>query len=88
MLIAAPLTGARAVLAGLPILTAQNMAKPHRGRSYPAGRRSDKFLMLLTIVLTVVADLTIAIGTGVAIGLALRLQRRKMPPADWTPPER
>jgi SulP family sulfate permease len=39
-------------------------------------------------VLTVVADLTIAIGTGVALGLALRLRRRNVPPADWTPPER
>lgn len=90
MAVAAPLAGALALpaLAGLLILTAWNMAEPHRWRAYLAERRSDKFLMLLTMVLTVVADLTIAIGTGVAIGLALRLQRRKAPPADWTPPER
>ena len=90
MLIAAPLAGALTLpaLAGLLILTAWNMAEPHRWRAYLAERRSDKFLLVLTMVLTVVADLTIAIGTGVAIGLALRLQRRKVPPADWTPPER
>jgi SulP family sulfate permease len=39
-------------------------------------------------VLTVVADLTVAIGTGVAIGLALRLRRRNVPPSDWSAPER
>ncbi len=90
MLVAAPLAGALALpaLAGLLILTAWNMAEPHRWRSYLAERRSDQVLMLLTMVLTVVADLTIAIGTGVAIGLALRLQRRQTPPADWTPPDR
>ena len=90
MLVAAPLAGGLALpaLAGLLILTAWNMAEPHRWRAYLAERRSDQFLMALTMVLTVVADLTIAIGTGVAIGLALRLQRRKAPPADWTPPER
>ena len=90
MLVAAPLAGQLALpaLAGLLILTAWNMAEPHRWRAYLAERRADQFLMLLTMVLTVVADLTIAIGTGVALGLALRLQRRKVPPADWTPPDR
>ncbi|MBA4490218.1 SulP family inorganic anion transporter [Paracoccus sp. S1E-3] len=90
MLVAAPLAGRLALpaLAGLLMLTAWNMAEPHRWRAYLAERRSDQFLMILTMVLTVVADLTIAIGTGVAIGLALRLQRRKAPPADWTPPDR
>ncbi|MFD1883126.1 SulP family inorganic anion transporter [Paracoccus pacificus] len=90
MLVAAPLAGRLALpaLAALLILTAWNMAEPHRWRAYLAERRSDQFLMLMTMVLTVVADLTIAIGAGVAIGLALRLQRRKVPPADWTPPDR
>jgi sulfate permease, SulP family len=40
------------------------------------------------MLLTVLADLTVAIGVGVALGLALRLHRRNVPPADWTPPER
>lgn len=88
MAVAAPLAGALALpaLAGLLILTAWNMAEPHRWRAYLTEPRADQFLMVLTMVLTVVADLTIAIGTGMAIGLALRFYRRKVPPADWTPP--
>jgi len=90
MLVAAPLAGylAMPALAALLILTAWNMSEPHRWRGYLNERRSDQFLMLLTLVLTVVADLTVAIGVGVAIGLALRLWRRDVPPSDWTPPDR
>lgn len=88
MLIAAPLAGylAMPALAGLLILTAWNMSEPHRWAGYLRGRRSDQFLLVLTLVLTVVADLTIAIGVGVAVGLALRLQRRDVPPSDWDVP--
>lgn len=87
MLIAAPLAGYMAMpsLAGLLILTAYNMSEPHRWAGYLRQRRSDLFLLLLTMVLTVVADLTVAIGVGVAIGMALRLQRRNAPASDWTP---
>nr|WP_280520432.1 SulP family inorganic anion transporter [Phaeobacter sp. J2-8] len=90
MLLAAPLAGylAMPALAGLLILTAWNMSEPHKWRGYLQERRSDQFLLLLTMVLTVFADLTIAIGVGVALGLALRLRRRKVPPSDWTPRER
>jgi SulP family sulfate permease len=35
----------------------------------------DRLLLLLTFVLTVVVDLTVAIGTGVALGLLLRFLR-------------
>ena len=90
MLIAAPLAGylAMPALAGLLILTAWNMSEPHRWVGYLKERRSDRFLLVLTLVLTVVADLTVAIGVGVAIGLALRLQRRDIPPSDWDVPSR
>lgn len=90
MLVAAPLAGKLALpaLAGLLILTAWNMSEPHKWRGYASGRRSDKFLLVLTLVLTVVADLTVAIGVGVALGLALRLRRRDAPPPGWTPPDR
>lgn len=90
MLIAAPLAGylAMPALAGLLILTAWNMSEPHRWSSFPKDRRSDQFLLALTLVLTVAADLTIAIGVGVAVGLALRLQRRDIPPSDWDIPSR
>jgi sulfate permease, SulP family len=44
---------------------------------------------VLTLVLTVFADLTVAIGVGVSIGLALRLRRRNAGmEKDWTPPDR
>jgi SulP family sulfate permease len=90
MMVAAPLAGYMAMpaLAALLILTAWNMSEPHKWRGYLAGRASDRFLLLLTMVLTVIADLTVAIGVGVALGLALRMRRRKVPPSDWSEPER
>lgn len=90
MMLAAPLAGylAMPALAGLLLVTAWNMSEPHRWAGYLAGRRSDRFLLVLTLVLTVAADLTVAIGLGVAVGLALRLQRRGVPPSDWEAPRR
>ncbi|MDK3073929.1 SulP family inorganic anion transporter [Sedimentitalea sp. JM2-8] len=90
MVVAAPLAGGLAMpaLAGLLILTAWNMSEPHKWRGYLKNRRSDRFLLILTLVLTVVADLTVAIGVGVAVGLAMRLQRRDVPAADWDKPRR
>ena len=90
MLVAAPLAGylAMPALAGLLILTAWNMSEPHKWKSYLSAPRADQFLLLLTLVLTVVADLTVAIGVGVSAGLAIRLRRRNVPPADWETPER
>ncbi|CAN0223768.1 unnamed protein product, partial [Chrysoparadoxa australica] len=68
MLVAAPLAGKLAMpaLAGLLILTAWNMSEPHKWRGYMSGRRSDVVLLGLTLVLTVLADLTVAIAVGVA----------------------
>ena len=90
MLLAAPLAGYMAMpaLAGLLILTAWNMSEPHRWPGYLKERRSDRFLLVLTLALTVLTDLTIAIGVGVAMGLALRLHRRDVPPSDWQAPDR
>ncbi len=90
MLVAAPLAGylAMPALAGLLILTAWNMSEPHRWGEYLRARPSDRFLMALTLVLTVLTDLALAIGVGVGVGLALRMLRRDVPPDDWQPPER
>ncbi len=90
MMVAAPLVGylAMPALAGLLVLTAWNMSEPHKWRSYLRDRRADQALLLLTLVLTVLADLTVAIGVGVALGLALRMQRRDIPPSDWADPDR
>jgi len=90
MMVAAPLAGylTMPALAGLLILVAWNMSEPHRWRGYLSVRRSDQFLLVLTLVLTVVVDLTVAIGLGVAIGLALRLKRRNIPSPEWETPDR
>jgi len=89
MLLAAPLAGylAMPALAALLLLTAWNMSEPHRWRGYLKDRRSDQILLAMTFLLTVLADLTVAIGVGVAVGLALRLARRDVPEAEWTPPK-
>jgi SulP family sulfate permease len=87
MMLAAPLAGYLALpaLSGLLLLTAWNMSEPHRWGAYLRGRRSDVALLLITLVLTVLTDLTVAIGTGIALGLALRLSRRGVEDPDWTP---
>lgn len=90
MLFAAPLAGylPMPALAGLLILTAWNMSEPHKWAGYLTDRRSDQFLMLVTMTMTVAVDLTVAIGVGVALGLAIRLRRRIRPASDQTTPEK
>lgn len=75
-------------LAALLIVTAWLMSEPARWgerMKLPAG---DRTLLFLTMILTVVADLTIAIAVGTVAGLALRLARRNVEPAEWTPSDR
>ncbi len=85
MLLAAPLAGYLALpaLAGLLLITAWNMSEPHKWRSYWAEPVEQRALLVLTLVLTVVADLTVAIGTGVALGLLLRLKDSGIRLPDW-----
>ena len=45
-------------------------------------------LLFLTMVLTVITDLTIAIAVGTVAGLALRLIRKDVEPEEWTPSDR
>ena len=75
-------------LAALLVVTAWSMSEPHRWRQHLRARPADRFLLLLTMTLTVVSDLTVAIAVGTAIGLAQRLIRRNVEPAVWTPPDR
>ncbi len=87
---AAPLVGylAMPALAALLVVTAWSMSEPHRWREHLRARPSDRFLLLLTMTLTVVSDLTVAIAVGTGVGLAQRLLRRNVEPAEWTPPDR
>jgi SulP family sulfate permease len=87
---AAPLAGylAMPAMAALLVVTAWSMSEPHRWRERMRARPGDRFLLFLTMALTVASDLTVAIAVGTAIGLAQRLARRDIPPADWNPEER
>lgn len=81
MMLLAPLAGKLALpaLAGLLIVTAWNMSEPGRWRERLAMPRWELGLLFLTAAMTVLVDLTMAIGTGTALGLALKWwQRRKV----------
>jgi SulP family sulfate permease len=90
MAVASPLAGQMVMpaLAGLLIVTAWAMTEPHRWPERLRAPRSDLFLMLLTMVLTVFADLTVAIAMGTALGLGLRLLRRGEGADIWSTPRR
>ena len=75
-------------LAALLIVTAWIMSEPHRWSERMRLRTGDRTLLFLTMFLTVVSDLTIAIAVGTVAGLALRLMRREVEPAEWTPSDR
>lgn len=75
-------------LAGLLIVTAWTMSEPTRWRERLSLRKSDRALLFLTMFLTIFSDLTVAIAVGTGVGLALRLLRRDVEPADWTPSDR
>jgi sulfate permease, SulP family len=75
-------------LAGLLVVTAWIMSEPGRWGERMKLRRGDRTLLFLTMILTVVSDLTIAIAVGTAAGLALRLARRDAEAAEWAPSDR
>jgi SulP family sulfate permease len=89
-LAAASLAGYLAMpsLAGLLIITAWLMSEPTRWPERMRLRAGDRALFFLTMVLTVVSNLTIAIAVGTFVGLALRLLRKDLEPAEWTPADR
>ena len=75
-------------LAGLLIVTAWVMSEPHRWGERMRLRTGDRVLLFLTMGLTVLTDLTIAIAVGTVAGLAMRLIRRDVEPEEWTPSDR
>ncbi len=90
MISAASLVGylAMPALAALLIVTAWSMSEPHRWREHLRARPADRVLLFLTMTLTVLSGLAVAIAVGTAVGLAQRLMRRDVEPAEWTPPDR
>jgi SulP family sulfate permease len=90
MLAAAPLAGylAMPALAGLLIVTAWLMSEPTRWGERMSLRPGDRALFFMTMILTVLSNLTIAIAIGTVAGLGLRLLRRNVEPAPWNPADR
>lgn len=78
MTLAAPLAAhlAMPALAALLMVTAWNMSEPWRWRGYAREGRAELLLLLVTCALTLLVDLTVAIGAGVALGLLLGRLRR------------
>lgn len=90
MLIGSSLAGylAMPALAGLLIVTAWLMSEPGRWSERMRLRAGDRTLFLMTMILTVVSNLTIAIAVGTGAGLALRVLRKDVEPKEWTPADR
>ncbi len=90
MVAAASIAGylAMPALAGLLIVTAWMMSEPNRWPERMRLRAGDRALFFLTMLLTVVSSLTIAIAVGTGAGLALRLWRKDVEPEEWTPADR
>ena len=90
MLAGASLAGylAMPALAGLLIVTAWLMSEPTRWAERLKLRTGDRALFLMTMILTLVSNLTIAIAVGTGAGLALRLLRKDVEPEEWTPADR
>ena len=90
MLVAGPLAGylAMPALAALLIVTAWLMSEPGRWPERMRLRRGDRALFFMTMMLTVLSNLTIAIAVGTCAGLALRLLRKDVEPKEWTPADR
>jgi len=90
MLAAAGLAGylAMPALAGLLIVTAWLMSEPSRWPERMRLRAGDRALFFMTMILTVLSNLTIAIAVGTGAGLALRLLRKEVEPEEWNPADR
>jgi sulfate permease, SulP family len=89
-LVAGSLAGylAMPALAGLLIITAWLMSEPSRWSERMRLRAADRALFFITMALTLVSNLTIAIAVGTGAGLALRLLRKDVKTEEWTPADR
>jgi SulP family sulfate permease len=90
MMVAGQLVGMLAMpaLGAVLLLTAWNMTEPHQWRHHAAMPWPDLLLLLLTMFLTVFADLTVAIGTGVILGLIFRKMGLSSAAQGMTTPDR
>jgi len=88
VLMAGGLAGALALpaLAAVLLVTAYHMAEPEKWREHLRLPWDELLVLALTLMLTIFADLTIAIGVGVALGLFLRWWKGKVAKL-WRPRE-
>ena len=64
-----------AALAGILIVVSYNMSELHHFASILKGPKSDGFVLVLTFVLTVLVDLTVAVEVGVVLAALLFIRR-------------
>ncbi len=75
-------------MAALLIVTAWLMSEPSRWSERIKLGAGDRALFFMTMILTVMSNLTIAIALGTGAGLALRLLRKDVEPEEWKPADR
>lgn len=87
VLVAASLAGylPMPALAALLMVTAWVMSEPSRWMERMKLPMGERTLFFMTMVLTVVSSLTIAIAIGTGAGLVLRFTRKDVEPAEWFP---
>ena len=64
-----------ATLAGILIVISYNMSEPHHFYSILKGPKSDSFVLILTFLLTILVDLTLAVECGVVVASLLFIKR-------------
>lgn len=86
---AAPLIGYLPLpaLASVLLIAAWTMSEPHKLVEDLERSGPNATIILLTLLLTVFADLTLAIAVGVIVSLVFRFRRRDVPPPEWDVPE-
>lgn len=76
---------ALSALAAVMLVTAWNMSEPEKWRHHLALPLGDQLLFVLTALLTIAVDLTVAIGVGVALDVLLRWWRGGGADRLWMP---
>jgi len=64
-----------ATLAGILVVVSYNMSELHHFASILKGPKSDAFVLVLTCVLTIMVDLTVAVEVGVVLSSLLFMRR-------------
>lgn len=63
------------VLAGILVVVSYNMSEIHHFKSILKGLKSDAFVLILTFLLTVLVDLTVAVQVGIVLASLLFIRR-------------